>query len=189
MDKGLSATLLLEIFNFLGPGEQTRLFAVRRIEIDTVPADGVALRHQDPLTRLQAVAPRQGLGQVGRGETALQPALQQRFEPGVVQAQKFTQAWQRGRATGRRPGGQGVEGELGRWRVTGQRSDHLQAADLEGVEALAQGRLKRVFPARFNMQAAPQTLQALHAMLGQPGLQLAIGLHPFLQRLQGFEPG
>jgi len=38
------------------------------------------------------------------------------------------------------------------------------------------------------VQSAPQALQAVQAVLLQPGLEFAVGLHFFLQRTQGFQP-
>ena len=61
MNEGLSASLFLEVFNLLGPGEQSRLFAVGGIEIHAVSTHRVTLRHQNPLTGLQTLTLGQGL--------------------------------------------------------------------------------------------------------------------------------
>ena len=43
---------------------------------------------------------------------------------------------------------------------------------------------ERRFPAGLDVHLRPQALQAVEAVLGQPGLELALGLHLFLQRAQ-----
>ena len=54
-------------------------------------------------------------------------------------------------------------------------------------DALAQRGFERRLPAGLDVDARPQALQAVEAVLGEPGLELAFGLHLFLQRAQRIE--
>ena len=81
-----------------------------------------------------------------------------------------------------------VEGQPRRRRVGGEGAHRLEAAHLQRVQALAQRRFERGFPAGLDVHLRPQALQAVEPVLGQPGLELALGLHLVLQRAQRLEP-
>ena len=86
--------------------------------------------------------------------------------------------------------GGAVEGQArGRCVVAARAQEaahHLQAPYFECAQALAQRGFQGVFPTGFDVDAAPQALQAVQAMFGQPRAQLAVGLDLFLQRLERF---
>ena len=92
------------------------------------------------------------------------------------------------RADGCSAGRWRVKNQLGRRAISGALSgkatNHLQATHFQRTHALAQRGFQCIFPALLHMQAAPQALQAVQTMFGQPRQQLAISLDLFLH---GFE--
>jgi hypothetical protein len=120
----------------------------------------------------------------------LQPFAQDGREARVVHPQQAGQAWQRcGRCGGRRrrQAEKRQACRRGLSAAAAQKPAHrFQPPDFEGGEALAQRGLQGVFPAGFNVDAAPQAGHALQPLALEPGLQFRGGLELFLQRLQGF---
>jgi hypothetical protein len=60
---------------------------------------------------------------------------------------------------------------------------------LQCIQPLAQRGLQCTFPALFDVDAAPEALQPVQTVPGQPGLELAVGANLFLQGLEGLHPG
>ena len=83
-----------------------------------------------------------------------------------------------------RAGRRRVERQPRRRRIGGEGAHGLEPADLERAEALAQRRFERRLPAGLDVQPRPQALQRIEAVAGEPGLELAFGLHLLLQRAQ-----
>ena len=189
----LGAQFLFQVLNLLRTRQQARLFGVLRVKAHAVAADGVARGHVDHFARLQAGAAVQGLVQRLGNAAALQPVGQHRAQAGVVDAQQVCQPGVRARGL-RHTGSRGaVESQTRRRRIVFVRAQeaahHVQAPHFQRAQAFAQGGFQGVFPAGFDVDAAPQALHAIQAVLGQPGAQLAVGLDLFLQRLQGFHAG
>ena len=157
------------------------------MERDRERADRVTVARHDEL----AVGQLGALGQrrvdvVGDVDT-LEPVVQQRLQPGVAEAQQVAEPGQGLVRVGDRRLRQRVERELGRRRVGGEGAHGLEPADLERAHALAQRRLERGLPARFDVDLRPQPRQGVEAVLRQPGLELAFGLDLLLQRAQRVE--
>ena len=188
-DQRLRPKLLVQIFDFLRAGQQTGLLRIGRIKTDTVGADGVATFNMNRFAGLQRRAFGQRVFKTGCGVTTLQPVSHHRFLPGIVDLQQIGQPRQRG--CGLRRGGQrrAEERQLGRWRVLPEGAHHVQPRNFQRTQTFAQRAFQRVFPALLDVDAAPQTLQAIQPVLGQPGFELAIGLHLFLQRLERLHTG
>ena len=153
----------------------------------------MASLHQQGFTRLQLTAPSQRVFQIGGGVAALEPIGQQGRQAGIVHTQQVGQGLAAcGHANAWRGfGGQGrtEKAQLGGRRVMGKRAHHVQTRDFQGRQALTQGRFEGVFPAGFDVDSAPQAFQTVHAVLGQPGLEFAVGADLLLQRLQRLDPG
>ena len=108
---------------------------------------------------------------------------------GIVQPQQVRQTWQQGIGRRQNSRRRAVKRQLGRWHVLRKSSHQVEAAHLQRTQAFPQGAFQGVLPTLFDMQATPQALQMVEAMLLQPGLQLAVGHDLFLQCLERFEPG
>ena len=188
-DQALRPHLLFKVLDFLSAGQHASLLRIGRVEGDGELADRVPSRGHDDLAMGELAAVGQGFFQVGRGVNALQPIVHQGLEARVVQAQQVTQAREGLVGVLDAALGQAVEGQLGRRRVLLERPHGFHPTDFERGQALTQGGLQRVFPPVFDVHAGPQPLQAVEAVLGQPGLELAFGLHFVLQGTQGLEAG
>ena len=66
---------------------------------------------------------------------------------------------------------------------------HVQSADFKRAQTLAQCGFQSVFPALLDVDAAPQALQTIQPVFGQPGFQLAVNFDFFLQRAQSISFG
>ena len=158
-------------------------------------ADRMAGRRQDQLARAQPLAQQERRGQIRRGAAARQPVLQQPGQRHIAQAQPRGQRRQRQarRLLGRRLGaaglGQAAEHQPRRRRIGLEGAHRLDPADLQRLQALAQRRLQRAFPARLDLQPGPQRRQPVQAVTRQPGRQPATALHLLLQRTQRVELG
>ena len=120
---------------------------------------------------------------------AFEPVVEQRLQARVVQLEQVGQARQRAVRVGDRALRRRVERQLGRRRVADEGAHDVEAADRQRVEALAQRRLQRRLPAALDVHLGPQAGQAVEAVLGQPRLELALGLHLLLQRAQRLQAG
>ena len=187
-DQRLRTQLLFEVLDLLRARQQAGLLGIGRVEAHAVRADAVAAFYIDGLARLQLATLGQRVFQRGRGVAAGQPVGQQGLLRRIVQAQQVGQRGQRAALLGRRGLGRAVEGQPGGRRILREGAHHVEPADFQRRHALAQRCFQRRLPAGFHVQAAPQALQAVQAVFGQPGLQLAVGLDLVLQCLQGFHP-
>ena len=181
-DHRLRAHLAVEVLDLLGARQQAGLLAVGRIEADRVLADRVALARHDDFAVRQVRARGQRRIEIGRGVDALEPVVQQRLEAGIAEPQQVAEARQGAMGVRDRAGRRRVERQPHRRRIGGERLHRLEPADLQRADALAQRGFERRFPAVLDVQASPQALQRIEAMLGQPRLQLAFDLHLLLQR-------
>ena len=156
-------------------------------------SDGVAALHKQHFTGVQLVAPSHGVFQRRRGVATLQPGAEHSRQTGIVQAQQIGQGFATGRQASairsHASGGRAEERQFGGRRVAGESAHHVQARDFKRRQTLAQRRLQGVFPTGFNMDAAPQTLQTVQTVLGEPRLELAVRFHLFLQGFEGFDFG
>ncbi len=189
-DQRLRAHLALEVLDLLGTGQHAGLLGIGRVEGHRELRDGMALAGHDDLAMRELAALGQRLVQRGCGVHAFEPVVEQRLQALLaVQAQHLRQGRQRlvGVDDGR--AGRRVERQPRRRRIVGEGAHRLDTADFERIEPLAQGGLERGFPAGLDVHLGPQALQAFEAVLGEPGLELAFGLHLLLQRAQGFQAG
>ena len=184
----LRPQLLLEILDFLLPRQQARLLRVLRVKAHAVRGDRMPARDEDRFAVAQLLAGGQRFLEAGGRVTAVQPIRQQRLLAGIVQPQQVGQPRQRRRRLGQRRRRRAVERQLGRRGIPGEGPHHVQARDLQRIHALAQRRFERAFPALLDVDAAPQGLQAVEAVPGQPRLELAVGLDLLLQGLERFHP-
>lgn len=187
-DQRLGAQLAVEVLHLLLARQHAGLLGVGGVEVDAVRADRMAALHVDRLAGLQRAALGQSLLEARGGVAAVQPVGQQGLLARVVEAQQARQPRQIGGAFGHTGHGRAEEGQLGGRRVVGEGADHVEAADLERAQALAQRGFERVLPALLDVDAAPQALQAVEPVLGEPGRELAVGLDLLLQRAQCLEP-
>ncbi len=81
------------------------------------------------------------------------------------------------------------ERDLGGCCVARQGGDRVEPFDLQRRHPLAQHRLDRGFPAVVDAQLLPQVAQPCQPVMLEPGLDLSLALHPFLQLAQRGEPG
>ena len=86
--QNLGAQLFVEVFDLLGPGQQTRLLGIGCIEVNTVPPHRMTTFDIDKLSGLQHVTAGQRFFKAGGGERALQPVIQHSFLAGIVGAQQ-----------------------------------------------------------------------------------------------------
>ena len=103
--------------------------------------------------------------------------------------QQFGQARQRAMRRRNRRRRCREEREPRRWRIGRESAYRIEPADLERAEAFAQRRFESRLPAGLDADAAPQSLQRLEAVLGEPGLELVFDLDFFLQGLQARRAG
>ena len=86
-----------------------------------------------------------------------------------------------------------IEGELGGRRVSRKRLDPIEVGDFERAKLFTQHGFERGLPALLDLQLLPEARQLAQFMLGQPRLDLAVGLHVLLQLLErgtaGFQAG
>lgn len=187
----LGAQLLFQVLDLLGARQQAGLFGVLGKEAQAVRRYSMARGHIDGLARLQLRAAVQRLVQRLRRKAAMQPVHQHGTQAAVVHAQQVGQARLRGGGLGLRCGGGAVEGQTRGRGIsaagTQKAAHHVQPPHGQGRQALAQRGFQGVLPAGLDVDAAPQTLQAIQPMPGQPGLQLAIDLQLFLQRLESLQ--
>lgn len=157
----------------------------------------MALRGVDGVAGRQGGAGTQGrLQPLGR-PAAAQPFTEQGTQGGILAAQTLQQRnaggqrWVqiRVRALALRGRWPLEKRQLGRRDVGGEGAHHFQARHLQRPHAFAQRRFEGVFPAWLDLQPRPQGGQTLQAVPQQPGLELAVGLDPFLQRFEGIETG
>ena len=80
---------------------------------------------------------------------------------------------------------QGVKRQPGRRGVGGKGAHRVDAAHRQRAQALTQHGLERGLPTRLDVEAGPQAAERVQPVARQPGLELALGLHPFLQGTQG----
>ena len=183
--QGLCSDLPLQVFNLLRPRQHARLFGIRCIKTHRELTHRVALTGHDDFAVGELGARSQCLVQIGGGVDALQPIVEQGFEATTrrcsIQTQQIGQAGKRVVAVGDAGFGQGIERQLGRWCIVGKRAHGVNTAYRQRIDAFAQRGLQRCFPAGFNVNLGPQTLQAIEPMFSQPGFEFALGLHLFLQ--------
>jgi hypothetical protein len=85
-DQALGTQFFFQVFNFLGPGQQTRLLRIGGIKRHPLRADGVATGHIDGLAGLELLTLGQGGVQIGGGKTPTQPIAEQRPQGRGVKA-------------------------------------------------------------------------------------------------------
>ena len=199
--QGLRTHLSVEVLDFLRARQHAGLLAVGRVEGDRMLRHRVALaRHDHFAVRELVPAAQCRIERIG-GVHAFEPVVQQRLQPGIAELQQRGQARQRMRCacrrqqrrwrtscSGRQRSLGGIERQARRRRVGREGAHGVDAADFEGVDALAQYRFERGFPSGLDVHSGPQPLQAFETVALEPGLDAAFGLHAALQRAQRVEP-
>ena len=195
-DHHLRPQLLVKVFNFLRTAQQAGLLGILRIKAHAVLRDAVAVFDKNNFTSVQLVARGQGIVELVCGVAAAKPVAQQSRLPRIVQPQQIGQRLQADGCVGpaRQPGiWRRIKRQFGRRCIAaigaGKAAHHVQARDFKRTKPLAQRGFQGVFPTLLDMNAAPQTLQAVQPVFGQPGLEFAISLDLFLQGLQRLKPG
>ncbi len=155
----LCAQLARELFEFVLARQHALLLGVDRVEPDPLPAHHVTLWRDERCARAELLALRHCLFEPVGGEQVVQPVVEQRLHRRVfVPNQAHERAQRVVSRRGRRRHGprvpRGVERHLGRGCVARERRDVLETPDLARLDAFAQHRLDRGFPAVVDVQAS-----------------------------------
>ena len=187
---GLGCHAALQCGNFLGPRQEAGLLGIGRIQTHAVRGDHVAAAQVKRLTCTQATALGQCVFKTLGAVAAAQPVGQYAPLRRMVRLHLGQQRRQPVRRLGwyciriRRE-----KSQLGGRRVQRKGGHHVQTGHLQRTQTLAQGGFQCAFPTGRDLQAAPQRLQTVQPVLAQPGSQLALGGHAFLQGLERTQPG
>jgi hypothetical protein len=149
----------------------------------------VAVARHDHFAVRQLRALRERLVEADRRVDTLQPVVQQRLQPGVLQPEQIVQARQGAVRVVDRRRRRRIERQPRRRRIGRERPHRVQATDRQRRQPLAQRRLERRLPARLDVDLPPQPRQPVESVPRQPRLQLALGLHLLLQCAQCVQPG
>ncbi len=176
---------LLQLFDLALACQHTVQLAVRRMEQHAVRADQMALRRHQPGAGRQIAALAQRLVQAGHGIHARQPVIHHGRRLRILAAHVVRQRRQTGLRSriGRARTVRRIHGQLGRRRIV-PACRIFQTRQCQRIDALAQHRFQRVFPALFDTDGLPQARRVIQLVLGQPGLQVLVVVELRLQLLQ-----
>jgi hypothetical protein len=166
-------------------GQYAVLLGVSRVDAHARRRDDVAMGRDEAAALRQARALGQRGARIVGGEHAVQPVVQQATQAGVVQFEQAGEGFQpvvlkraAASAWGR------VERHARRGRIAEEAARPVEVRDFQRAGTLAQDGLQRGLPAGFDVELLPQARELVELVLLQPGLDLALGLHPLLHLAQ-----